>query len=426
MVLRRNISMPSTPTTSGLPQGRRQFSGGGSLFMSTATPARSQPSSSSVSPCRARSTCDMASLTEAVMRLEQKDAERDEARKSNRSQVDKLRALLHENQNGLAALQDRVENMCDDYGNELNARKRYNEMRSDLENALTEVSTLRAHATATAATIERMEEVQRESLLVKQEVGVLRGEQIELQRALRESDARVVEQASIIAALRNTVASVEQRQTALVTSTAEAQARLGREISESKSDFRDVVEMLETDLKQLRAEVASALQGKDAVRQVQLELQEQREQLEQQRQRLQAEQGVHHDELASQLQALYEHIERSEHEEIRRREERERRRTSEDARTTALQASVDALHAAVDELRQTVKGFDTVFATVGALEYSARGSEDCGNTILAAVPTDVSLLRIPTSNGTRNAHNAGLACSLSGATFRFYATATAS
>ena len=53
--------------------------------------------------------------------------------------------------------------------------------------------------------------------------------------------------------LQSALASAEQRYTALATSTAEAQARLGREVAESRSEFRDGLELLETDAKQVTA-----------------------------------------------------------------------------------------------------------------------------------------------------------------------------
>lgn len=207
-----------------------------------------------ISRLRSGSSTDLVALSDAVRRLEQRDAQRG----NGRAQMDQLRSHLEDHHHALEALNERVNDIADGGGNEALGRQRYDDVRAELEKALSEIGSIRSNATATAAALPRMEEVVREAGVVKQEVGLLRGEMIEIERVLREADARATELASSMSALSHSASNGEARYTALIATTAEAHTRLGRELSELKSELRKGAEASEVKMQEGR-DMAAAI-----------------------------------------------------------------------------------------------------------------------------------------------------------------------
>lgn len=299
---------------------------------------------------KSSTSLDLAQLGVAVQRLEQHD----EAR---RSQVDSLRSLVQDSQEGMATLNERVNGLTGGQG-----RQSLDGVCAEVERMHSEVGTLRAHATATASAIARMEEMHREAALVRQEVGVLRSEQMEFQRSLRQADARAVEQAATISSLQNALSGVEHRCGALVTSTTEAQERLGREVAESRTDYREAIELLVTDMKLAKADATRAEQEIELLKGGQ-------ELLTRQLQAAQQQQQAALEEVVRRLQHLTDRFDLAEREASQQWEHYEQRRGIEDSTVGALEAKASVLQSSVEELRRMLGGWETLFTVVGALGY---------------------------------------------------------
>ncbi|KAL3910652.1 MAG: hypothetical protein SGPRY_008980 [Prymnesium sp.] len=321
-----------------------------------------------ISRLRSGSSTDLVALSDAVRRLEQRDAQRG----NGRAQMDQLRSHLEDHHHALEALNERVNDIADGGGNEALGRQRYDDVRAELEKALSEIGSIRSNATATAAALPRMEEVVREAGVVKQEVGLLRGEMIEIERVLREADARATELASSMSALSHSASNGEARYTALIATTAEAHTRLGRELSELKSELRKGAEASEVKMQEGRdmaaAIAADVKRGDERVAQLEEHVGQQVSGL------TSAHQGCASslEELAHRMQQLAERFDRAEGESIRRWEEMERKVSANLLTITSLRSAVDAAHGEMDGLRSTIRGWDLVFATVGALESSEQ------------------------------------------------------
>ena len=296
-------------------------------------------------------------LKESVLKLEQDGRRREEEHQKMRRDLGSTRTALQAERNEVATL---TATICsgaaasDSVVSAQHAVLRDTDLRLALQANAEEVATLRAHAEGVAATVERIEGAQRETTLLKQEVGVLRAEQVQLQHSLRKADAAAVQQAAALALVAREHKALETKVAALTASSAEI-ARVARGAAEGERALRETLTRLGPESKEAAEAVVSAWRGGEATRALEWQ--------------------VSRDGLVHQLEGAAERMDRAERaaRQAQERQSERERVAAREAETAA--AEVARLNALVEELRRVTASWATGFAKETASWEAARLNE---------------------------------------------------
>ena len=338
-----------------------------------------------ITPASPVSPAKVGSLTESVRRLEQDRRLQDQVKKANRRQGDEHASLitaLQAQQAALAARLDAAEQEARTMAAaQHEALRREGALRAELAEALAQASGVQAQLAAVMQNVERMEEAGREAALAKQEIGVLRMEQNQLQQTQREADARAIEDAGRLSALEQAQAGAEQRLAALTASAAAERTALERSVRCVREELKDALALAQTEMQEALKSATSAVSRFEAAREVQqradhgellTRLEALHERADESKSRAEAERArcqAHQEQELARLQEQREQARREERWEEKREEKREERRR-EERREEERRAELARLQAEIDEVRATVHGWGSAFAVAGRVDFS--------------------------------------------------------